>query len=119
MLLNFASLLLLATSLVSSSTIPEKRDACGTCNPVSGLNYCDSSTSCISTGSEYHCACRAGYKASSDNDDVHKQFRLNIPNYEFLVFVPVNTPCDLLCDNPFGGPGTLCTEVEEHKECAV
>ncbi|OXV10989.1 hypothetical protein Egran_01252 [Elaphomyces granulatus] len=120
MLLNFASLLLLTTSLVSSSTIQEKRwDDCGTCNPISGQNFCDISTSCINTGSKYHCACRAGYKASPNNNDVKKQFRLEMPNYEFLVFVPVKTPCNLLCDNPFGGPGTLCSEVQEHNECTV
>jgi hypothetical protein len=94
---------------------------CGTCNPISGQNHCDQTTSCINTGAHFHCACRAGYKASNDNADVNKQFRLKMPNFEFLVFTPVNTVCGTLCDNPFGGISTLCKEVTEQTGpgCAI
>ncbi|KAH8698308.1 hypothetical protein BGW36DRAFT_426020 [Talaromyces proteolyticus] len=106
------------TSLASATPIaaPGNGDGqpapvCGTCNPISGQNSCDPTTSCINTGTNFHCACRAGYKASNDNDNFNQQFRLQMPNYEFLVFTPQNVVCDTLCDNPYGGVGTLCTEV--------
>jgi hypothetical protein len=79
---------------------------CGTCNPISGLNGCDITTSCINTGSKFHCACRAGYKAGNGND-----FRLRMPNYEFLVFVPTGQTCNALCNNPYGYSPDLCKEV--------
>ncbi|GIJ98699.1 hypothetical protein Aspvir_000818 [Aspergillus viridinutans] len=110
------SLLLASASLVFSSSIPPK---CGTCNPVSGENHCDITTSCINTGTRFHCACRAGYKASTDNHDVTKQFRLNVPNYQFLVFTPESTECNTLCDNPYGASPDLCAEVPIYDKCAV
>lgn len=79
---------------------------CGTCNPISGLNGCDITTSCINTGTQFHCACRAGYKAGNKND-----FRIRMPNYEFLVFVPTGQTCNALCNNPFGYGPELCREV--------
>jgi hypothetical protein len=92
---------------------------CGTCNPLSGQNHCDITTSCINTGTRFHCACRAGYKASTDNDDIDAQFRLNVPNYTFLVFTPGNTVCNTLCDNPYGAGPDLCSEVPIYKFCPV
>lgn len=85
---------------------PSNPSTCGTCNPISGLNYCDITTSCINTGANYHCACRAGYKAGNGND-----FRLRMPNYEFLVFVPTGQSCNALCNNPYGYGPELCREV--------
>ncbi|OOF96526.1 hypothetical protein ASPCADRAFT_206702, partial [Aspergillus carbonarius ITEM 5010] len=87
-LLSF-SLLLLTTPATANPTPA----TCGTCNPLSGENYCDVTTSCINTGTRFHCACRAGYKASLNNYDITKQFRLNVPGYQFLVFTPEYTQC--------------------------
>ncbi|KAF9885663.1 hypothetical protein FE257_012645 [Aspergillus nanangensis] len=93
---------------------------CGTCNPISGQNSCDITTSCINTGTRFHCACRAGYKASRQNNNVQKQFRLNMPNYGFLVFTPENTECNTLCDNwNSAAPQDLCKEVPTQKYCPV
>ncbi|CAI7577842.1 unnamed protein product [Penicillium pancosmium] len=88
-------------------------------NPAPPPPNCDITTSCINTGSTFHCACRAGYKASKNNNDIHSQFRLPMPNYEFLVFVPENTKCNTLCDNPYSAPGDLCKEVHLYNQCKV
>ncbi|KXG54077.1 EGF-like calcium-binding [Penicillium griseofulvum] len=90
---------------------------CGTCSPISGENKCDPSTSCINTGTSFHCACRAGFKASKYNNDLYHQFRLPMPNYEFLVFVPENTPCNTQCADPWAAPSDLCKEVELQWKC--
>ncbi|KFY80764.1 hypothetical protein V501_05838 [Pseudogymnoascus sp. VKM F-4519 (FW-2642)] len=118
---NFITIALFLTSAVTLVTSNPTNPVCGTCNPVSGLNHCDPTTSCINTGAHFHCACRAGYKASKENNNVNKQFRLTMPNYGFLVFTPENTVCNTLCDNPYGGVGTLCTEVPTYSGpgCAV
>ncbi len=92
-------------------------ESCGTCDPTSGKNKCHITTSCISTGAEHHCACRAGYKADADSGDITKHFRLPWANFEHLVFVPENTPCDTLCTR--GSLPDLCTDVELHSECAL
>ncbi|PYH87409.1 hypothetical protein BO71DRAFT_367383, partial [Aspergillus ellipticus CBS 707.79] len=91
---------------------------CGICNPLSGQNHCDVTTSCINTGTRFHCACRAGYKASPNNNDITKQFRLNVPGYQFLVFTPEATQCNTLCDNPYGASPQLCAEVPLYNGCA-
>lgn len=108
--------LLTATTLALANPTPPK---CGTCNPLSGQNSCDVTTSCINTGSTFHCACRAGYKASQANNDVHQQFRLPMPNYQFLVFVPEDTVCNTLCDDPYSAPADLCKEVHLYNKCTV
>ncbi|THC98440.1 hypothetical protein EYZ11_002099 [Aspergillus tanneri] len=87
--ISIVASLLASSSLVLSNTIPAP--TCGTCNPLSGQNNCDITTSCINTGTRFHCACRAGYKASEDNNDITKQYRLNVPNYRFLVFTTEST----------------------------
>ncbi|KAL4888951.1 hypothetical protein BDV59DRAFT_187595 [Aspergillus ambiguus] len=110
------SLLLATSSAVLANPV---QPVCGTCNPLSGENNCDITTSCINTGSRFHCACRAGYKASQNNKDWSKQFRLNVPGYQFLVFTPENTVCDTLCDNPYGASPQLCAEVPIQKNCAI
>jgi hypothetical protein len=92
---------------------------CKTCNPISGQNHCDPTTSCINTGTRFHCACRAGYKASTVDKDITKQFRLNMHNYQFLVFTPESTACNTLCKNPYDGVATLCTEVPIYTQCPV
>lgn len=116
-----SSLLLLASHLVGASPVansnPPPAPVCGICNPLSGQNSCDPTTSCINTGKSFHCACRAGYKASKNNGNVTQQFRLQVPNYEFLVFTPENTVCDTLCDHPYDGTATLCSEVPIYTEC--
>lgn len=116
--MKYSILLLLAAAATLAMGTPTA-PRCGTCNPLSGQNSCDITTSCINTGSTFHCACRAGYKACANNWDVHTQFRLPMPNYEFLVFVPENTVCDLPCDNPTAAPSNLCKEVPLYQNCAV
>ncbi|KAH8672130.1 hypothetical protein BGZ60DRAFT_430549 [Tricladium varicosporioides] len=96
-----------------------KPAACGTCNPTSGLNKCDITSTCISTGSKFHCACRAGYKAAAGNNDVSKQFRLPWDGYKHLVFVTEGTVCNTLCDNPFGFSDKLCAEVGMQNMCPL
>ncbi|KAL4914712.1 hypothetical protein BDW62DRAFT_204339 [Aspergillus aurantiobrunneus] len=111
------TVLLATTSLVSANPTPAPK--CGTCNPLSGENGCDITTSCINTGTRFHCACRAGYKASKKNGDISKQFRLPVKNYEFLVFTPEYTECNTLCDNPYGASPDLCAEVPIQDKCEV
>ncbi|KAJ5739299.1 hypothetical protein N7533_012083 [Penicillium manginii] len=118
MQLSFITLLVTLTTLALANPTPPP-PKCGTCNPVSGQNSCDVTTSCINTGTTFHCACRAGYKASKWNNDIHSEFRLPMPNYEFLVFVPENTVCNTLCDNPYAAPGDLCKEVHLYNQCKV
>jgi hypothetical protein len=109
--------LLALLSLTTATTTLKLRNSpntsCGTCNPTSGLNLCDVSTSCISTGSTNYCACRAGYKAVAGQGDPSVQFRLTGADFENRVFVPTGVTCDVLCDDPFAGPGPegLCSEV--------
>ncbi|KAI9372085.1 hypothetical protein BJX61DRAFT_543033 [Aspergillus egyptiacus] len=117
------TLLLTTTTLAAAAAKPLSpplpAPKCGTCNPLSGENHCDITTSCINTGTRFHCACRAGYKASKRNRDITKQFRLNMPDYQHLVFVPENTVCDTLCDNPYGYSAELCAEVPVYDRCVV
>ncbi|WEW56294.1 hypothetical protein PRK78_001737 [Emydomyces testavorans] len=98
---------------------PKEKEECGTCNPIAGLNKCDISTSCITTGGKFHCACRAGFKAAAAGNDIKKHFRLPWDNYRHLVFVPENTPCNTLCDNPYGFSPELCSEVELRETCPI
>nr|KMM69660.1 hypothetical protein CPAG_05974 [Coccidioides posadasii RMSCC 3488] len=106
-----ALLLLATTSLALSPPV------CPTCNPISGQNNCHPTTSCISTGKHFHCACRAGYKAFEGDDS--RQFRLPFKNYEFLVFTHENTECNVLCDEYTQPPPALCSEVPLRKQCPV
>ncbi|KAL4743743.1 hypothetical protein BDV11DRAFT_177266 [Aspergillus similis] len=116
--MKLSALLVLSTATLAL-TKPTPPPTCGVCNPISGVNGCDITTSCINTGTRFHCACRAGYKASKKNNDVTKQFRLPMPDYEFLVFTPEYTTCDTLCDNPYGSSKDLCKEVPVYDKCAV
>ncbi|PVF98746.1 zincin [Serendipita vermifera] len=103
-------------TLCDESRIPK----CGTCNPVAGLNKCDITTSCITTGTgaNHYCACRAGFKATTATDPT-KQFRLPMPGQEYRVFVPENTPCNELCNYPHGFSPLLCAEVDLQNTCAL
>jgi hypothetical protein len=107
------------TLAAPSSRHPNHPPVCATCNPVSGENHCDITTSCINTGKRFHCACRAGYKACADNEDVSSHFRLPMPDYRFLVFTPENTECNTLCDNPHGASDELCAEVPLYEDCVA
>lgn len=115
--MRFTILTLVVATATLAAANPTPKPPCGTCNPVSGENRCDITTSCINTGTSYHCACRAGYKASQANGDVTKQFRLAMPNYEFLVFVPENTSCNTLCNDLTAPPGSLCNEIPVYDQC--
>lgn len=107
-------LALLSLSTASTLKLRNTPDAeCGTCSPTAGENMCDVSTSCIFTGSNDYCACRAGYEAVAGQGDPSVQFRLTGADFENRVFVPTGVSCDVLCDDPFAGPGPngLCSEV--------
>ncbi|CAI7566288.1 unnamed protein product [Penicillium glandicola] len=114
---SIITLIIATASLVAAN--PTSSPQCGTCNPVSGENKCDPSTSCINTGTSFHCACRAGFKASQHNDDLNTQFRLPMPNYEFLVFVPENTVCNTQCNDLYAAPSDLCQEVKLQQQCTA
>ena len=117
-LLAFSALSTAKPSLFNRDVPPQ----CATCNPTSGLNQCDITTSCITTGQNDYCACRAGFKAvTSYTDDLNIQFRLNGGDFANRVYVPPNTPCDVLCDDPFAGPGPngLCSEVPLAYTCVA
>jgi len=108
------SLLALSGLTAASPSLFERRAVCATCKPIAGQNLCDPSTSCITTGSNSYCACRAGYKAANNVPlDPNIQFRLTGADFENRVFVPTGVACDTLCDNPYAGPGPegLCSEV--------
>ncbi|KAK2782284.1 hypothetical protein FQN52_007004 [Onygenales sp. PD_12] len=128
---TLTTLLLLATSSVLVAGRPYAENdphippvnlphpVCGTCNPLSGENYCDVTTSCINTGKRFHCACRAGYKATKDDHDIKKQFRLPFKNFEFLVFTPEHTECNVLCHDNTQPANKLCQEVPLMEHCEV
>jgi hypothetical protein len=112
--------LLLLTGLVAAAPKPLSPPlTCRSCNPLSGQNECHPTTSCISTGKVFHCACRAGYKVAAANDDMAKHFRLPFKNYEFLVFSDPGDECNTLCDKWYLPPPYLCSEVKLQKTCPV
>ncbi|KAH8655864.1 hypothetical protein BX600DRAFT_515551 [Xylariales sp. PMI_506] len=99
---------------------PGSSTSCGTCDPTAGKNKCHPSASCTNTGTEYHCMCRAGYKAAgSANSDVTKHFRLPWTNFEQIVFVAEGVECTQLCDFPHGISPQLCSEVPTQWTCPV
>lgn len=89
--------------------------SCQQCNPTSGLNKCDITTSCIvfPTSNFWvkpsYCACRHGYKA--DYPWV-SQFRTTWPGQEGRVFVPTGVSCNTLCNDPLH-----CYEVPVRDQC--
>lgn len=90
---------------------------CQTCNPSPPLNFCDITTSCITTPTNNdYCACRAGYRADGLNPTDSKQFRLAFPGQEYRVFVAPGVSCNTLCTNPFPGP-LSCQEVPVQSAC--
>jgi hypothetical protein len=93
---------------------PKTAPVCGTCNPDAAQNRCDITTSCNSTGTHFRCACRAGYKASTDGD-IRRQFRIALPGLEHIVYVADDTPCATLCDDPYDGRAMMCREVPVYK----
>ncbi|KAI9775362.1 MAG: hypothetical protein M1839_001278 [Geoglossum umbratile] len=103
-------------NLQNCATTPDPV-VCGTCSPIT--RGCHITTSCIDTGAKFHCACRAGFKAAAADNDVSKHFRLPWDNYKHLVFVPENTPCDTLCNNPHGFSPELCAEVKMQDMCPL
>lgn len=93
---------------------------CPTCNPTAGLNQCDITTSCITIPgtTDSYCACRAGYKAFNyiTPGMTATQFRLQSgSDFVNRVYVATGTPCDTLCDNPYGDPNDpvngMCSEI--------
>jgi hypothetical protein len=86
---------------------------CPTCSPISGKNFCDPSTSCISIGSQFYCTCAAGFKPAFHEDG----FRLPLPNFEHLVFVTPRLECLELCKE--GSLPGLCRDVDERHFCTV
>lgn len=121
----FTSLFLLAllpATYGHPSNPLEARASCPTCDPTSGKNRCDLTTSCIqlptALGGGDVCACRAGYRPV----DASAGFRLNWTSAQGIsqqgrVFVATGTPCNTLCDNwQLGKDG--CTEVPLKQTCA-
>jgi hypothetical protein len=53
--------------------------------------------------------------------DPDTQFRILGGDFINRVYVPTGTPCDVLCDDPFAGPGPdgLCSEVPLRAECVL
>ena len=104
-------------ALASAASVPlftrNNQATCATCNTLAGQDLCDTTTSCIDTGTKAYCACRAGYKAAKGNPGPSVQFRLNGADFENRVFVPTGVACDTLCNDPYAGPGPkgLCSEV--------
>ena len=118
--------ILLLTSLAAAAAVPNPAPGhhpppqCGTCNPLSGQNTCHFSTSCISTGKTFHCACRAGYKVNGARPgDISRHFRLPFKDYEFLVFADPGEECNEMCDDWMLPPPKLCSEVKLQKHCDV
>lgn len=97
---------------------PQSPLTCDVCSPLSSQNKCDVSTSCINTGVSFHCACRAGFKTTTNEANTWDQFRINLPNYESLVFVPEKMACNTPCADPTAAPGQLCQEVKV-QDCAT
>ncbi|KAF9887724.1 hypothetical protein FE257_009677 [Aspergillus nanangensis] len=59
-------------------------------------------------GGEHRCACRAGYKSGVPGNE----YRIAVPEYGFLVFVPEGTQCNTLCNEATNvEPNKLCSEV--------
>ncbi|CAO2647386.1 Nn.00g083080.m01.CDS01 [Neocucurbitaria sp. VM-36] len=82
-----------------------------TCNPFNpSLNKCDVTTSCTASGgTNYYCACRAGFKASAWNaKDFSKQFHVDGLPY---VFVAPGVVCDKPCDDQ------TCSDVLTRPKC--
>jgi len=103
----------------SSTCKLESKPLCLTCNPTSGLNKCDISTSCITTfpSGKHYCACRAGFKANAPDSQIAIHYRLNFPGQEYRVFVAPGVECNTLCNNPFGAPQDICTEIQVVAQC--
>ncbi|KAL5117444.1 hypothetical protein ACEQ8H_004609 [Pleosporales sp. CAS-2024a] len=81
------------------------------CNPTSGLNRCDVTTSCTGTGSgRTYCTCRAGYRSSQWNPkDFTKQFKFVGQPF---VFVAPGEVCSELCSDQ------TCSEVIVRQQCS-
>lgn len=92
---------------------------CLACDPNPLHNHCDITTSCIETEvvGRPQCACRAGYKANAPNTQVDVHWRLPFPGQEYRVFVAPGVACNTLCDNPWGAPQDICTEVMVVPSC--
>ncbi|CAI7611807.1 unnamed protein product [Penicillium discolor] len=86
--MHFSIIALIITTASLVTADSSSGAKCGTCNPVSG-----------------------------ENCDLHHQFRLPMPNYEFLVFVPEGTACNIPCDDVYAAPSDLCKEVKLQHQC--
>ncbi|RPA91484.1 hypothetical protein L873DRAFT_1838653 [Choiromyces venosus 120613-1] len=93
--------------------------SCEQCDPLPPNNHCDITTSCIRTEptGQYHCACRAGYKAAGSDTDGSLQYRTNFGGQEYRVFVRPGVVCDTLCDEYWLGPQS-CAEIPVRPECS-
>ncbi|KAL7275681.1 hypothetical protein RUND412_001368 [Rhizina undulata] len=92
---------------------------CATCLVNPTANSCDITTSCIQTqpNGQYHCACRAGYKAAAKDTDSSTHWRTLFAGQEYRVFVKPGTKCDTLCNQWALGPYS-CNEVTVRAECS-
>jgi hypothetical protein len=65
-------------------------------------------TTSAGTGGKYYCACRAGYKANHNDNDLFKHMH---PSGQPFVYVAPGVVCDQLCDD------TLCSEIMTRPGC--
>ena len=88
------------------------------CDPLSNQCHITAQT-CIypdtsKVGKSAHCACRAGYKATTADiadGDVSQQWRLPAPEGSFRVWVAQGVACDTLCTG--SDSSAPCGEITE------
>ncbi|RUS29182.1 peptidase family M12A-domain-containing protein [Jimgerdemannia flammicorona] len=88
------------------------------CIPYPGQNKCDPTTSCTSTDLGFMCACRPGYKATTQtNNDLQWRQLWSVPGHEHRVFVKPGTVCNTLCDKLYVDPIDVCSDVTLVNQC--
>ncbi|KAF2503310.1 hypothetical protein BU16DRAFT_36263 [Lophium mytilinum] len=85
-----------------------------TCNPASGKNFCDVSTSCIGiTGGKYMCACVAGFRAS-DTSPTDFKVQVRVDGFPWVLVKP-GQKCSQLCTKQ--SAPDWCGEVPIDNKC--
>ncbi|KAF2816810.1 uncharacterized protein BDZ99DRAFT_2182 [Mytilinidion resinicola] len=85
-----------------------------TCDPTSGKNFCDVSTSCIGiSGSKYLCACAAGFRAS-DTSPTDSIVQVRVDGFPWVLIKP-GQKCSQLCTKQ--SAPDWCGEVPVDNKC--